>query len=234
MVADLTIGKITALAAADAVNPCAIAVLTLVLITILTANPRKKNKVLLGGLCFTLTVYLLYMVYGFVFIGVFKTFVQGVASVRPYLYNVLAALAILLGLLNIRDFFRYRQGHVGTEMPLFMRPKMKKVVSRITSPSGAFLIGAFVTLFLLPCTIGPYIIASGILSSLDFVKTIPWLLLYNFIFVLPMIIITVIVYAGYSTVERVSGWKDHHIRGLHLIAGIILVGLGVAMVVGLV
>lgn len=232
MAVDLTIGKITALAAADAVNPCAIAVLTLVLIAILTANPKDRKKVLLGGLSFTLAVYILYLAYGFVFIQAFKTFVHSIATIRIYFYNVLAVLAILFGLLNIRDFIRYNPGHLGTEMPLFMRPKVKRIISKVTSPKGAFLAGIFVTVFLLPCTIGPYIIASGILSYLDFVKTIPWLLYYNLIFVLPMVIITLVIYIGYSTVDRVSGWKDYHIRGLHLIAGILLVLLGIAMIFG--
>lgn len=232
MVADLTIGKITALAAADAVNPCAIAVLVLVLIAILTANPEKRSKVLSGGFYFILAVYLLYLMYGFVFIQAFKTFVHGIASIRIYFYNVLAVLAIILGALNIKDFLHYRPGGLATEMPLFMRPKLKRIIARATSPHGAFLAGVFVTVFLLPCTIGPYIIASGILSYLDFVKTIPWLLYYNLIFVIPMVAITTVVYIGYSTVERVSGWKDKHIRGLHFIAGILLVLLGLAMLLG--
>ena len=35
-------------------------------------------------------------------------------------------------------------------MPLKLRPRMKSIVKRITSPKGAFVIGLFVTLFLLP------------------------------------------------------------------------------------
>ena len=47
-----TLGRITLLALADSVNPCAIAVLTMVLISILIANPKSKNKVLFAGLAF--------------------------------------------------------------------------------------------------------------------------------------------------------------------------------------
>lgn len=232
MAADLTIGKITALAAADAVNPCAIAVLTLILIALLAADPKKRNNVLLGGFSFTLAVYILYLGYGFVFIGAFKTFVQNIASIRIYFSDALAVVAIIFGLLNLKDFISYRPGSIGTEMPLFMRPKVKRIIARATSPKGAFLAGIFVTVFLLPCTIGPYIIASGILSYIDFFKTIPWLLYYNLIFVLPMVAVIILVYVGYSTVERVSGWKDKHIRGLHLIASILLLLLGIAMLAG--
>jgi len=47
-----------------------------------------------------------------------------------------------------------------------------------------------------------------------------------------MIIITLIVYFGFTTVENVSGWKERNIKYLHLIAGIILVLLGIAMLLG--
>jgi cytochrome c biogenesis protein CcdA len=112
-------------------------------------------------------------------------------------------------------------------------PKMKLWVKRITSPKGAFVIGLLVTFFLLPCTIGPYIAASARLSSLSLVARIPWLILYNIIFVLPMIAITLGIYFGFTTVERVSGWKDKNIRYLHLIEGLVLITLGILVYTGL-
>jgi len=117
-------------------------------------------------------------------------------------------------------------------MPMFMRPKVKKIIEGVTSPRGAFTVGIFVTVFLLPCTIGPYVIAGGILSAMELLGTIPWLLFYNIIFVSPMVAITALVYAGFTTVENVSGWKEKNIRHLHLIAGIIILLLGLAMFMG--
>jgi len=227
----LTLTKILGLAAVDAVNPCALAVLTLMLIAILTYNPKKRMNVLLAGLAFTLSVFVMYIIYGFIIINFFQ-FVQLLTGVRLWLYKMLGLAAVILGVLNIRDFVRYKPGRLGTEMPLMLRPKVKKIISKATSPRGAFIVGLFVTVFLLPCTIGPYVIAGGILSALELLKTLPWLLIYNFVFVLPMIIITLIVYLGFTTVENVSGWKDKNIRYLHLVAGIIMFFLGVAMIGG--
>ena len=45
----LTIAKIISLAIVDSINPCALAVLTLMLIAILTYNPKDKRNVLLIG-----------------------------------------------------------------------------------------------------------------------------------------------------------------------------------------
>ena len=89
----------------------------------------------------------------------------------------------------------------------------------------------------MPCTIGPYLIFGSIISQnlnladkITAIKDVfPWLLYYNFIFVLPMIAITLLVYFGITSVENAQQWKDRNIKVLHLIAGIILVILGIAM-----
>ena len=228
----LTIAKIISLAIVDSINPCALAVLTLMLIAILTYNPKDKRNVLLAGIYFIASVFIMYLFYGLVIINFFKV-VQALTSMRLALYRALGFVAILLGLLNIKDFVRYKPGGFLTEMPMSLRPKVKKIISGITSPRGAFIVGLFVTLFLLPCTIGPYVIAGGILSVLSIMKTLPWLMLYNLIFVLPMVAIVVVVYAGISRVEDVSGWKDKNIRYLHLASGLIMFLLGVGMFFGL-
>jgi len=228
---ELTLAKILSLAAVDAVNPCEIAVLALMLIAIMTYNPKARRNILLSGFAFIAAVYLLYLFYGLVIIRFFQL-VQALTSIRLVLYKVLGIVAILLGLFNIKDFIKYSPGGFMTEMPMSLRPMAKKIISGVTSPKGAFVVGAFVTVFLLPCTMGPYIIAGGILSALDLIKTIPWLLVYNLVFVSPMVLITLVVYVGITTVENVSGWKDRNIRYLHLVAGTIMVLLGLAMIAG--
>ena len=233
MIADLTISKILFLAGADAVNPCALAVLVLVLIAVLTSEKNKK-AVIKAGFAFTLAVFIFYFLYGLVMIGLFKGAAAAIAPIRLYIYKALAVFAMFLGILNIKDSIWYKQGGFMTEMPISMRPSMRKLISNVKRPRGAFFIGIFVTLFLLPCTIGPYIVASGILSVLDFIATIPWLLIYNLVFILPMIAITLIIYFGYSTVEKVGGWKEQNIKWLHLIAGLLLFSIGLLMLLGII
>ena len=226
----ITLARILTLALADAINPCALAVMTMILVSILLANPKNRKKVLFGGLTFTLAVFIGYFFYGLLIVQLFKSFVNFTSTIYPYLTNILAVFAIFLGIFNLKDFFIYKPGGFGTEMPMRLRPRVKILTKKITSPFGAFFIGILVTLFLLPCTIGPYIIASGSLSSLALLATIPWLLLYNLIFIIPMLAITIIVYLGLSTVERVSSWKEKNIRYIHLITGLLLIGLGIAII----
>ena len=233
MVAEtLTFAKITMLALADSVNPCAIAVLAMILMTILMHNPEKKKRVLYSGLAFILSVYIGYMAYGLIITQFFRSFAELLRVNAVYVFNGLGIFAMVLGALNVKDYFMYKKGGMATEMPMFLRPKVKNGIDKITSPSGAFIVGFIVTLFLLPCTIGPYIIASGLLAELGFIGAIPWLMYYNLIFVIPMVAIVFLVAFSFRQVEEVSGWQKKNIKRLHLISGILLFLVGLALIAG--
>jgi cytochrome c biogenesis protein CcdA/thiol-disulfide isomerase/thioredoxin len=227
----VSIGRTIALGLADSINPCAISVLALMLIAIVTYNPGNRKKVLLAGLAFISAVILMYLLYGYLIITAFQ-FIQSLASIKLYIYKALGAGAVILGILELKDYFMYKPGGIATEMPLFFRPKVNKLISKITSPIGAFGMGLFVTLFLLPCTVGPYIILGGLLADQGFINAIPLLLLYNFVFVLPMIVITIIVFIGSKRAEDVKDWKEKNVRKMHLVAGILMLIIGVLMVLG--
>jgi len=214
------------LAVVDAVNPCALAVLTVMLIAILTYNPQKRRNILLAGLAFVVSVFVMYLIYGLVIIKSLQL-IQSLTFIKLWLYKILGVGAIILGCFKLRDFFRYKA-------VCRVSPRVDKILSKITSPQGAFLVGAFVTIFLLPCTIGPYIICGGILCPLGLLKAFPWLLLYNLIFILPILAVVLIIYFGLSKVEDISSWEARNIKYLHLIAGLVILGLGIAMVLGLV
>jgi cytochrome c biogenesis protein CcdA len=221
--------QITGLALADSVNPCEIALLAMVLTTILIQNPEKKKKVLYAGFAFVLAVFLGYLAYGLILVQVFNSVAEFMRQYSHIIYNVLAIISMLLGALNIKDYFYYKKGSFATEMPIFLRPRAKRIIDKMTSAWGAFILGFVVTLFLLPCTAGPLIVASGLLSNLGLLGAMPWLLYYDLVFVLPMIIIVLIVYFGFAKVDEVSGWKERNIKRLHLISGVLLFLVGLAI-----
>ena len=228
----ISITKILGLALADSVNPCAISVLLLMLIAITTYNPKDRKQILFSAGAFILAVIVMYMLYGFLIIKAFQ-FLQSITVIKNYLYKGLGIAALILGLLEIKDYIKYKPGGVGTEMPMFLRPKVQNVISKITSPVGAFGLGLFVTLFLLPCTIGPYVILGGMLSTLDYFKASPYLLVYNLIFVLPMIAISLVVFFGTKNIKDISDWRNKNVRKMHLISGILMSILGIVMIFGL-
>jgi cytochrome c biogenesis protein CcdA len=101
------------------------------------------------------------------------------------------------------------------------------------SPFGAFLMGFAVCLFELPCTGGPYIVILGLLADkMTMWASIPLLLLYNLVFVLPLIIISLLIYFGFANVENATKWKDNNLKTLHLVAGVIMLILGILIAFG--
>jgi cytochrome c biogenesis protein CcdA len=228
----LTLGKITSLALVNSVNPCQIAMLVMVLVAILTQNPGKRKKVLFSGLAFIIAVYIGYLFYGIILVQLFQTFTDFLRQGAIYVKYFFAALSMLVGGLQIKDFFFYKRGSFATEMPLSFRPKAKRFINKITSPIGAFIVGFVITLFLGPCTMAPLLIATQSLSQLGILGALPWLLYFNLIIILPLIVITLIISFGFTTAEHVSEWKERNVRILHLIAGILLFGIGIAILLG--
>lgn len=222
----LTIPAVIGAAAVDAINPCAFAVLIILMTTILATKDRKRA--LYAGLAFTASIYISYLLMG---VGLFSA-IQAAAVTRGF-YIVVAILAIIVGLFNLKDYFWYGKWFI-MEVPMSWRPKLKSLIRGVTSAPGAFLIGFAVSLFLLPCTSGPYIVILGLLAhATEWGYAMALLLLYNFIFILPMLIITGAIYFGITTTEKAEKWRQGKLKVLHLIAGIIILLLGMGMILGI-
>ena len=226
----ITIPIIISGALVDAVNPCAFAVLTLLLITtqIASRTTGNRKRSLKAGLAFSTSIFISYYLMG---LGLYS--VIGTVGLPDIFIKVIGVLAILVGLLNLKDYFWYGKGFV-MEVPMSWRPKMKKLIKSVTSPVSAFSVGFLVSLFLLPCTSGPYIVVLGMLGSTATFHTALWmLLLYNLIFISPMILITLAVYKGLDP-KKLEETRKKKIRLLHLAAGLIMLGMGIVILSGVV
>ncbi|MFH0986819.1 MAG: cytochrome c biogenesis protein [Candidatus Micrarchaeota archaeon] len=216
----LSLPVVLGAAAVDAINPCEWAVLILLLSTVIVNEDRKKG--LLAGLAFSAAVYITYLAMG---IGIFKAI--EISGARELLFSVIGVFAIIVGLLNIKDYFKQGAGGFEMAVPKSWRPRMKGLIRKVVSVPGAFLTGILVSFFLLPCTSGPYIVILSMLAQQGtLMQGLSWLLLYNFIFILPMIAITLIVYKGLTTTEKAQAWRLEKVKYMHLFAGILMVAIG--------
>jgi len=226
IVKKLTIPAVISAAAVDAINPCAFAVLIILLTTILAIKSRRKA--LFAGLAFSLSIYIAYFLMG---VGLFSA-IQA-AGLSHTFYAIVAVLAIFVGLLNLKDYLWYGKWFV-MEVPRTWRPKMKALIRSVTSVPGAFIMGFVISLFLLPCTSGPYIVILGLLANTATRNhAFILLLLYNFIFIIPMLGITLAIYFGIATTEKAEQWRTGKLKILHLIAGVIILLLGIGMLIAL-
>ena len=213
---------LTLAALTDSINPCALAVL-LILIEGLILIRRSVLKI---GLSFIGGIYLAYLLIG---LGLFSGF-ELIKNIQ-FFHQVIGGLAILVGILNIKDYFWYGKFFL-MEIPTSWRPKMGSFIQRAGQPAIAFLTGMIISLFELPCTGGPYIFALGLLKDESLQLTVlPYLLYYNFLFVLPLLVIILTVYFSYVKIERIEQLRKRNIKLLHLVGGIVMLGLGVWLII---
>ncbi|MBN2884335.1 cytochrome c biogenesis protein [Patescibacteria group bacterium] len=218
----LTLPILIGAALVDSINPCEFAVLLILIATILSSGNRKRA--LFSGLAYSASIFISYFLMG---IGLYSV----ISSLgTPVIFmKVIGGIAIIIGLFNIKDYFWYGK-IILMEVPLSWRPKLKSLVKSMTGPLSAFLIGFIVSLFLLPCTSGPYIVILGMLGHGETLIGAIWLLLlYNLIFVLPMIIISIGMYFGMN-IEKAETTRNKNLKILHLIAGIIMVIMGLFLI----
>ncbi len=218
----LTIWAVVGAAAVDAINPCEFAVLIILLSTILATGTKKKA--LWAGLAFTLAIYISYYLMG---LGLYSA-IQ-ISGMAHWVYLIVSILAIIIGLFNLKDYLWYGKWFV-MEVPMKWRPRMKFLLKHVTSVHGAFAIGFLISLFLLPCTSGPYVAILGLLAKTTTRSyAMLLLILYNLIFIIPMLIITFAIAFGFTTTEKAEHWRTKKLKILHLIAGIIILLLGIVM-----
>lgn len=220
--ASVTIPVLLGAALVDAINPCAFAVLILLVATIIGAQGRKRA--LVAGLLFSFSVFISYFLMGF---GLYKAI--GAFNLPKTFSIIIGIIAIIIGLANLKDFFWYGKLFV-MEVPMSWRPKLQAILKGVTSPLGAFGTGFLVSLFLLPCTSGPYLVILGLLAGkTENMKAISLLLLYNLVFILPMIGITLAMYFGVRA-KKLEEFRQRNIKILHLIAGAIMLFIGVYLI----
>ncbi len=196
------------MALADSVNPCTLAVMLLLLAVLLSKKGRKDA--VLGGILFIVTVYTMYTLYGLGLLTFITT--TGLYRVVSFL---LPLLILVLALIEIRAYVSYKPGFSSLEMPLKLRPIAGAAISAINNPLTAVPVAVLCSVLLLPCSSGPY------LTALFLMKGIDDLLLYNAVFVLPMVALLALVSLGASP-ERVQELRQRYIREIHLISGLLL------------
>lgn len=206
----------------DSINPCAIGVLILLIGTLLALS-KNRHKMLYTGIIYILAVYVTYLLAG---LGLLL-FLQRFNLAEP-IGIVVGALVIILGLVEIKDFWWYGKGFslaIPYKRSLQIKEKVKKV-----STLGAIGLGIFVAAVELPCTGGPYLAITALLSKIGFNPTVMgYLMLYNFIFVLPLIVILLLAYFGLAT-KKLEEWRGKNRKWMRLFTGLVMLGLGTLLI----
>jgi cytochrome c biogenesis protein CcdA len=214
-----TLAMVFATAAIDSINPCAIGVLVLMVSVLISSKASTKRMLLLGGL-YIFSVFFVYLLAG---LGLIYFLSKIPLWVTEYISIGVGLLIILAGLLEVKDYFWYGRWFSLTIPSRFV--KNIHVMSTKTTVPAVMLLGAFVSGVELPCTGAPYLAIIAILSQYFDFTAFMLLVLYNVIFVAPLIVILLMVAAGVE-LHKIKRWK-HESRGtMRLFIGLLLIGLG--------
>lgn len=221
---DLTLTVVLGAAVIDSINPCAIGVILFLSSVLLRVSAEKRALLRLGSL-YIATVYVVYVLSGLGLIAFQHSLIQrGLAEVVGVAVGV---FVILLGLIEIKDFFWYGQG-ISLEIAPRYRQRLAKMAERV-SFGGVIALGAFVAIVELPCTGGPYLAITAILAKSFDLRAVVYLLIYNAIFVLPLVVILAAIYFGASTL-KLKRWRQEQRRWMNLASGTLMIGLGALLI----
>jgi cytochrome c biogenesis protein CcdA len=220
---ELTPQMVIVPALVDSLNPCALSVLIFLLLSIAAAANRRRILVIGGS--YIAAVFLFHLLMG---VGIFSfVSLSGLSKVFSLLG---ATIAVVLGVITLSDVIRDKETFF-LSVPESGKGLMSHYI-RIASLPAAFILGILAGLLGFTCTGGIYISILAMMSeSMTMAAGLPWLLLYNIIFVLPLVLVTLLAAYGISP-EKADTWRIKHRRLLRLVIGLVLIALGLVIFLG--
>lgn len=202
----------------DSINPCAFGIL-LITIAFLLSLQKTRSSILKIGTAYILGLFVVYILIGLGILQALHLF-----NTPHFMAKVGAFLLIALGGINLINEF-FPSFPIKLRIPQAAHNKMAGLMDKASLPA-VFLLGALVGLCEFPCTGGPYLMVLGLLHDQGtYLAGVGYLLLYNLIFILPLVIILLIASDG-ALLEKVQAWKKSETKHMRLWGGIAMVALG--------
>jgi thiol-disulfide isomerase/thioredoxin len=214
------------IAGLDAFNPCAFFVLLLMLSLLVNAKNRKR-MLLIGGI--------------FVFFSGFIYFIFMSAWLNLFLYMgeirtitiIAAVVAIGISSINIKDYFLFKKG-VSLSIPDSAKPdlyeRIRKLMNASSLPTmilGTIMLAIVANSYELLCTAGFPMVFTRLLTLHDLTSWgyYLYLLFYNIIYVIPLLIV-VLIFVNTLGARKLSEKEG---RILKLVSGLMMLELGLLL-----
>jgi cytochrome c biogenesis protein CcdA len=215
----------------DGVNPCAFATL-IFFISYLIMRSKSKRDILFVGLAFAAGVFIAYLAAG---MGLYQVVSRSswFFALSKWFYLVIGIFAAVIAVLSVRDAWRARHGDLG-DMTLHLPERNKGIIHKLIRnqartgfvATSAFLVAFPVSLFEFMCTGQTYLPTIVLIVSQDALRARAALLLvvYNLLFILPLVLITGIAYLGVTS-EHLVAWLKRNATPVKAATSVLFIAL---------
>ncbi len=223
----------------DGINPCAFATL-IFFISYLTMVGRKRQEIFWVGMGFSGAVFATYLLVGFGILSFIQHF-SFLPLFSRIVYVITLVGALILGAYSLYDYIKLKRGQ-SSEMKLQLPDFLKKQIHRTIrekSRSTRYLFSAVTAGFVISlleftCTGQVY------LPTILFVTNIPslklsatfYLVLYNLMFIMPLLIIFGVVYWGVSS-EQLAFFLQKRVSAIKLATSLLFFTLAGILITAL-
>lgn len=236
----------------DGVNPCAFTVIVF-FISFLTLQGYRKRELIVIGAGFIFSVFLTYLLIG---LGLFNFLYQlkGFWFVTRAFNISIGAFSIILGVLALYDFVKYRKTRetegLLLQLPASVKKRIQYVIGlhyRKTTPSSssqpegqkhilrltltAFITGFLVSILEAVCTGQTYLPTISFILKTTALKlqALLYLLVYNLMFIVPLGIIFVLALLGVTS-QQFASFMKKHLLTIKILMAILFFGFGVFLI----
>ncbi len=201
----------------DGINPCAFTTLVF-FVSLLVALRKSRRQIVTVGLCFAAAVFATYTVLGVGTVKALQIFSIS-SNLSRGLSVAVAVLALIFAVYSFYDFIIYRRTGKTEKLILKLPESLRKRITRMISSrmrtrnllAGALVLGVLVSLFESLCTGQVYLPTltyivqdRGLASNAGL-----WLILYNLMFILPLLLIFALVVFGVTSDKLLALNKSH-------------------------
>ena len=187
----------------DGINPCVFSTL-IFFMSLLGVSKIKGKKLLLTGFAYCSACFLTYFFLGFGALHMLKLF-TGFSFLRVIINSVTVILLLLCALVSFRDSWVFSRSQDPKNIKLQLPDSVKNKIHRVLRKGlsfrylipGALLTGFIVTLLESLCTGQVYVPVLVLLAKENFMsKWLIYLIVYNIMFILPLIAIFCMAFFG--------------------------------------
>ncbi len=214
----------------DGINPCAFATL-IFFVSYLVFIGKRRRDIIIMSVFFILAVFLAYFAIG---LGAYSLlrYLAGYEIISKILFFCFGVFALVLGILSLRDYFLARRGQrdkMLLQLPLGIKQRIHRSIKERTAVGGIIL-GSLAAGFLISylefgCTGQVYLPTITFMISRAGVslKPILSLVIYNLMFILPLIIIALL--ATMFTSKHIAARIENRIPLIKLCTAVLFFAL---------